>query len=249
MSVITSLQDISMGPNRVLIEYFNKNEEMQYGRLQLKVLPYNFESSDSTSTGRGRHLERSGKVIKVCNRLKTHQNFIKGRDPKKRKVYDPQNGKYFYKTGRSSKRSWGWKTDIEIDQGQWVWFASSSFDNAESFSLDGRNFIILDYHQLYMCEDKMLNGYMLCEKVEKAPESEILYSPKKKYHTNIYKVFQRANPVEYSEYYEDIPEDIQPGNYIMTRFHMYPLLEETGHNFFSDKELHIFQSKEVIFKL
>lgn len=248
-NLINSLETIHMSPNKILVEYFDKNEEISYGRLRLKILPYNYSSSDSTSTGRGRHLERSGKVIKVCDQLRTHQNFINGRDPKRRKVYDPQTKKYFYKTGKSSKRTWNWETQIEIEEEQWVWFASSSFDNAEKFSIDGRNFMILDYHQLYMSEERLLNGYLLCEKVEKEPESKILHTPVKKQHTNIYKIYQKASPVKYLDYYEDIPGYVQPGDFIITRFHMYPLLEESGHYFFSDKELHIFQSKEVIFKL
>jgi hypothetical protein len=228
MELINSLDDVKMMPNRVLVEYFNKNEEAHFGDVSLKILPYNFGSSELTGTGRGRHLERMGKVLKVCNRLKTRQNFSGQQKP---------------------YRYWNWLTDIQIQEGQWVWFSSSVFDNAPKLKYRERNLMIVDYHQLYMSEEKMLNGYVLGEKVKKPNPSKILHAPKEEHYDNIYRVYRKADSIEYLIEYVDILDFIEEGDYITTRFEFpYPLLEEPGHRFFSDRELHVFQSKEIMSK-
>lgn len=223
---LKSLDSIEMPSNKVLIEYFNTNEELKLKGLNLKIIPKNYGSSDSLSTGKGRHLERTGKVIKTCNRLTNYVHTT-------------------YK-GNLKRKYWNWNTDIEINEGDYVWFSSSNFDNAHKFTYDGRNFLVMDYHRLYMNENHLLNGYMLCEKVEQPQKSKLIHSPKKTYYDYIYKVYMRAHPIEYTKEHLEIPNSIGSGDYIMVRFDIYPKLEEAGHKYFSDKELFIFQTKEVI---
>ena len=230
MELFNSIDAITMPPNKILIEYFNKNEEIHYGSLSLKTPVGENYGNDETSSGRGRHLERMGKTIKVCDRLtqEVHKTY----------------------KGNLKKKIWNWKTDIEISEGEFVWFSSSAFYNAPKFSQDGRNFVVIDYHRLYMSENKLLNGYILCEKVEKLPESNLIEKPKTEYYNSIYRLYMRSNPVEYFEPYQEVPNDIKNGDYIMVRFAIpYPKLEEELHKFFSDKELYIFQTKEIIAKI
>lgn len=226
---IKNLESIRLPNNKVLIEYFNQNEELHYGDISLKVQPHNYASSDLTSSGRGRHLERSGVAVKVCDRIKTHVRYTR--------------------KGNEQQIKWNWYTDVEITPGEKVWFPSSAFDNAPKFHYGGRNFLVTDYHRLYMSESRMLNGYLLCEKVQKPASSSVISDPTIKYYDQIYRVFRRGNPVTYIRLYQDIPEYISEGDYIMTRGDVYPKLEEEGHKMFSDKTLYIFQGKEVISKV
>ena len=219
---IESLDSVRMPPNKVLVEYFNQNRTLKYGSLSLEVNVENYATSDSKSSGRGRNLERTGKVIKA---------------PKKtlRRVYTT------YK-GQPHKQVWSWETNIEISEGENVWFSSSAFDRADKFTYDGRNFMIFDYHKLYMSDSKMLNGFMLCESVRQ-PSKPL--DPYDKYYERIYQVYKRGNPVKYVGKLSE-SEEVKEGDYILVRFDIYPLLEEAGHKLFSNKDLYIFQTKEIV---
>jgi hypothetical protein len=240
MDLIKSLDSVKMLPNKVLIEYFNKNQEIIFGTLKL-ITPVtaNYSSEGDVGTGRGKHLERTGKVIAICDKLKLENKFSTLID----------RGEYRKKDW---VRNWNWITSINVSVGQWVWFPSSVFDNSPKLTFQNRKLMVVDYHQLYMSETSLLNGYILAENVKKKHTSKLIQNPWQVNESNIYCIYDKGHPIEYTDIYEghDVVNNIQKGDLVITRFETpYPLLEEKGHNFYSDKELHIFQTKEILAKL
>jgi len=210
----------SMMPDGVLVEYFDLNEKMKMDSgVELFVqVGKSYGASDKTASGEGRHMERTGKVVSVPEKLTT----------KKHK----------------------WKTEVNVQKGDYVWFSSSSFSGAHKFYSGDRRFALLDYHQLYMRqrdgEDEMLNGYCLAEKVKQPAPSNIIVAPKDKYFDNVFRLFNRGAQIDYEQdiYYDD--PRFKTGDLVRARFNAYPLLEEPGHRLYSNKELMVFQAKELI---
>lgn len=216
-----NIDSVKMPPNNmVLIEYFDMNKTARYGDLEIMVKPgVDYANSDKTSSGKGRHLERTGKVIVSCDKL-THD------------------------------KRYPWKTDIKVKEGDWVWFPSSAFDRAkDKFEEKGRKFVFMNYHKLYMRakedEYEMLNGYILAEKIKKKKEGTLV-APYEEFYGDIYRLIKRGDVVDFEGHFFDDP-GIKEGDNIMTWGDKpKPLLEETGHKFFDNKDYHIFQTKEIV---
>lgn len=204
-------------PGKILVEIFDRNKTI--GKLELLVPNTDtaIGSSDMTATGDGQHMERNGTVVAVCDRVKPTEKF-------------------------------NYYTDIEIEPGDEVYFSSSAYAKAFRergyYTCGDRNFVIIDYHRLYMTANKMINGYMLLEAVEKS-ESDTIISPETKYYKDIYRLVKRGKPIEYVDKYHD-DSSINEGDFVMTRFDKYPKLEESGHEHYSDNTYYIVQPKEIV---
>lgn len=209
-------------PGKVLIEVFDKNSTLSYGSLNLHVkVGEAIGASDRTATGDGEHMERSGKVVAVCDYVKPTE-------------------KYNYDT----------KVEVGAGDEVWFSSSAFAVSEREGrlFKVDERRFIIMDYHRLYMRErdgeSQMLNGYMLLEAVEKVNDS-IIELPSPEYYEDVYRLVKRAEPIEYVDKYYDDPA-IKEGDLVYTRFKNYPKLEEMGHRHYSDKTYYIVQPKEIV---
>ena len=224
------VNSVTLPPSKVLIEYFDYNSVIKHGSMELYVKPgVDYALSDKTSTGKGRHLERMGRVAGVCSELRPEYNRNTGQKPQKKFKWMPSK--------------------IEIKEGDWVYFPSSAFERAEHIESGDRKFIITSYFKLYMKQNKdensMLNGYVLAEKVKRENEGKIA-SPKEQYYDDIYRIVKRGKPVDYDGHYYDDP-DVKEGDHVLTwSSKPYPLLEETGHRFYSEKDLYIFQTSQIV---
>jgi hypothetical protein len=213
-------------PGQVLIEHFDRNRTMRYGDLRLHspVHKYDFgNTKDHTATSNiMQHSERDGIVRAVADSIK-------------------------------DRRDYDFKTLIHVAVGDRVWFPAHPFQHSQGFTYKGRKLTLMDYRTLVMRERnggyETLNGYVLAERAERKDTSEVIVSPFKQYHPNIFKVFMRGHQVEYKEEaYEDF-KDMKAGDYVLTRFTDFPLLEEEEHKFFSDKTLYIFRTCDVFAKV
>ncbi len=225
-------ESIRPNANKVLVEYFDLNKTIKLTEdIDLTVSQdKNYSVSDGTSTGEGRHTERMGRVVAVCDSLKTEVGTVD-------------------KSGVAKvQRTWDWETDIEIEPGDWVWWPSSEFANAPKFYHGERKFVVVDYHKLRMKQNedgsRMLNDNILLEAVEKKHEG-LIEKPFKEYYKDIYKLVKRGTPVRYTRKYYDDPE-FKEGDYVMIRFNVAPKLEETGHRYFDDRDLYVVQAKDLI---
>lgn len=223
---VLELEHLDVKPlnGQVLLEYFDLNETAKYGSLELYVPRKKYDygnSKDHTATSNVvEHSEKEGRVLSACDRINN----------KKKENYD-------------------FDPKIDVSPGDWVWFNALSFKSkAQHFEYEGRKLALIDYQSLYMRERngsyRMLNGYVLAERM-KRQGSPIISAPFEEYHPNIFKVFKRGEPVEYDgDVYSDW-EDIKEGDCVITRSFEYPLFETEGHKRFSDKTLHIFQTREI----
>jgi len=216
------LPNIKMQPGKILVEIFGQNETLNAGDIKLHVnVGKAYGTSDMTATGDGEHMERSGKVAAKCNRVEPTQKY-------------------------------NYYTDIDLEIGDEVWFPSSAYAKATRnlgvFTYKERQFIIIDYHLLYMKQNdhgsEMINGYMLCKSVEKCV-SNLVVAPKDVYYEDVFLLAKRGKPIEYINRYYDDPS-IKEGDYILTRFKHYPKLEEMGHKYYSDETYYVIQPKEIV---
>lgn len=215
------------GNGYVLIEYFNKNQEIRYGSLTLDVpvKKHDFgNSKDHTASSNIlEHSEREGIVVSVCEKM--------------------------------DKGSHDFHSDIEVEEGDRVWFNAHAFVNSQKFTYGDRKFALMDYKRLYMKERnafyEMLNGYVLAEREPKPESNSLIDAPEKQYFGNIFRIYKRGTPVVYEDsedVYSDF-EDLYEGELILTRQPEYPKLEEIGHKSFSEKDLYVFQLKEAFAKV
>src|SRR6056297_1011352 len=213
-------------PGQILIEYFDKNRTMQYGSLELHspVHKYDFgNAEDHTATSNVmQHSERDGVVRAVADSIK-------------------------------DRRDYDFTTLIHVAAGDRVWFPAHPFQHAQGFTYKGRKLALMDYRTLTLRERggeyETLNGYVLGERVERENPSEAIVSPFKQYYPNIFRVFMRGHKVEYKEKaYEDF-EDMKAGDFVLTRFTDFPLLEEKEHRYFSDRTLYVFRTCDIFAKV
>lgn len=210
-------------PGQVLIETFDKNEKMQYGELELytPVQEYDFGNpNEGTATSHiMKHSEKEGRIIAICDYIKNNRG------------------------------DFDFEIEVECKEGDWVWFNAHAFQNSQKLTYKGRKLTLLDYRQLYMREEKMLNGYVLATREPRPQESEVIVSPFKEYYPNLFRIVKRGDPIKYTvEVYNDF-EDMKEGDLVVTKMFDYPKLEEAGHRRLYEEEVVVLQTKEIYAKV
>jgi len=104
--------------------------------------------------------------------------------------------KLFYSKGDSD--SMPWDTDIEIQEGDAVWFDYYESVNCDVLECGDDVFYVIPYRDLYVVRrgDKIipLNGYCLCEPIEVTHDSELAINIGAKYRTDKAIVRHRGTP-------------------------------------------------------
>ena len=170
------------------------------------------------------HAERWGYIYKICSSL----------------FYD-----------YSVADSLPWRTEIEAEVGDKVWFDFREALYAYTYECDGDWYKILNYEFLHLVQQDdgtivPLNGYILFEEYEKPKESELLLDNKKDSRFAIARYVGKPNG-DYSLSVYDDEIEVYEGEHVLfeDNTNCFPL--ESGlHNEFSDKKYVLQQRKRIV---
>ena len=144
-----------------------------------------------------------------------------------------------------------WKTEVEVEEGDKVWFDFREAAYAYTFVCEGEWYKIINYEFLRVVQKDdgeivPLNGYILFEEYHAPRESDILLEDKKDDRYAIARYVGRPND-EYSlrVYNDDI--DIYPGDHVLFEDNTSCFPLESGvHNEFSEEKFVVQQRKRIL---